>query len=307
MDIENIGVAILTYNAERWAEQQIAGLKASGMSSDQVLVIDSSSKDRTVAKFREFGAAVLTIPQKSFNHGGTRRFAANSLSSYDVIVFLTQDAIPVDSRSIKDLVKPFEDKKVGMTYGRQLPNLQADPIEAHARLFNYPDASQYVTLDDSQHIGSKVTFASDSFAAYRRTALEDIGGFPEDVFFAEDQIVAARLLLKGYSKAYVASAQVYHSHKYTLVEDFKRYFDVGVFHTRNKWLTDTFGRPEGEGKKFVLSEINYLAKVAPFRIPDALLRTVAKYSGYRLGRMEHYLSPKIKQKLSASSYYWKTY
>ncbi|WP_292997207.1 glycosyltransferase [Nevskia sp.] len=192
---DNVSIVILTYNAAAWAPRQITGLKLTGVQPRQVLVVDSTSSDETVALYRKFGAEVVVIPQSSFNHGSTRRFAAKLLSDRELLIFLTQDAIPADTNSFAAIIRAFDDPMVGMAYGRQLPRLEANAIEAHARLFNYSERSDSVRLTDCKRLGSKATFASDSFAAYRSSTLHNIGSFPEDVFFAEDQIVAAKMLL----------------------------------------------------------------------------------------------------------------
>lgn len=305
MTPDNVAIVVLTYNAAAWVPKQIEGLKLAGVKPQQVFVIDSSSKDETAALYQQFGAEVLVIPQSSFNHGGTRRLAAQHLAQREVVIFMTHDAIPADQDAITAIVRAFDDPTVGMAYGRQLPRPEAGAIEAHARLFNYPERSASITLADRERLGTKATFASDSFAAYRSSALQAIGSFPDDAFFAEDQIVAGRMLQAGFSKAYVADARVFHSHSYKLIEDFRRYFDVGVFHSRNRWLINEFGRPEGEGKRFLLSEMRYLAGNAPFHIPGALLRTLFKYTGYKVGILEAKLPNSVKQKLSASPYYWR--
>ena len=125
-----------------------------------------------------------------------------------------------------------------------------------------------------------------------------VGGFPANVIFGEDTITAARLLLAGFKVAYVADACVYHSHAYTKVQEFKRYFDIGVLHSRERWLLEEFGRADGEGKRFVLSELRYLRAKGRRQVPSALVRTGIKFIGYRLGRMEALLTPNIKRQLS---------
>lgn len=305
MTPEKVAIVVLTYNAASWAPRQIEGLKLAGVRPQQVLVVDSSSKDQTAELYRAFGAEVLVIPQSSFNHGGTRKMAAERLVDRELLIYLTHDAVPADPDTFTAIIRAFDDPAVGMAYGRQLPRPGADAIEAHARLFNYPDASARVTLADRARLGTKVTFASDSFAAYRTSALQAVGNFPEDAFFAEDQIIAGRMLKAGYIKAYAGDARVFHSHAYSLGEDFRRYFDIGVFHNRNRWLTEEFGRPEGEGKRFLVSELRYLARNAPLRLPGALLRTLFKYAGYRTGLLECRFSASTKRRLSASPYYWR--
>ncbi|VCW13919.1 hypothetical protein BANRA_01245 [Escherichia coli] len=39
----------------------------------------------------------------------------------------------------------------------------------------------------------------------------------------------AKAILAGYKVAYVADAVVKHSHNYSPIDEFKRYFDIGVF------------------------------------------------------------------------------
>jgi rhamnosyltransferase len=125
------------------------------------------------------------------------------------------------------------------------------------------------------------------------------------VILGEDTIVAAKMLLAGWKVAYQADAQVYHSHDYTYLQEFRRYFDIGVMHTREAWMLDAFGKPEGEGARFVRSEWAYLLKKAPWLIPSAMLRTGLKYLGYRLGRMESRLPLGLKRYLSMHKGFWK--
>ena len=42
----------------------------------------------------------------------------------------------------------------------------------------------------------KTAFNSNSFAAYRRKALKDVGGFPINTILSEDMYVTAKMLLK---------------------------------------------------------------------------------------------------------------
>lgn len=93
---------------------------------------------------------------------------------------------------------------------------------------------------------------------YRRSALEAVGGFPADVIGSEDAYVAARMLLAGWKVQYAASAQVYHSHDYRLMDEFHRYFDIGVFYGREPWIRQAFGDAGGEGKRYVLAELRAL-------------------------------------------------
>jgi len=269
-----------------------------------VLIIDSSSTDGTPKLARAAGFRVHTISQEEFNHGGTRQLAAELLTDAEILVFLTQDAVLASSDAITALLEPFVDPNVAAAFGRQLPRLDATPIEAHGRFFNYPPQSNMRTAASRDQLGIKSIFISNSFAAYRREALLAVGGFPKDVIFGEDTVTAARLLLDGWKIAYVAEAQVYHSHNYSWKQEFKRYFDIGVLHARETWLLQEFGSTGGEGSRFVRSELSYLLPQYWCHIPSALIRTVFKLLGYRLGRIEKKLSVGWKRRLSMHPRFW---
>jgi rhamnosyltransferase len=297
-------VIVPTLNAaDEWPTFALA--LAAAVEPRFVMIIDSSSTDGTAELAGAEGFRVHVIPQAEFNHGGTRQLAAGLLPNAEVLIYLTQDALLASSESIVELLKAFEDPKIGAVYGRQLPHKNANPIEAHARLFNYSTRSEVRALYSCRDRGIKSIFISNSFAAYRRDALMAVGGFPRDVIFGEDTITAAKLLLSGWKIAYVAEAQVYHSHSYTWTQDFKRYFDIGVMHARESWLFREFGSTGGEGSRFVRSELNYLWPQYWWLIPSALIRTALKLVGYRLGRIEKKLSPRWKRKLSMHRQFWK--
>lgn len=272
---------------------------------DSLLLIDSSSADDTVALARAHGFDVHTIAKSEFNHGGTRQLGVDLLPQADIIVFLTQDALLSDPEAIERLLAAFADEQVGAAYGRQLPHLDAGPIAAHARLFNYPPQSQLRGLADGSRYGIKTAFISNSFAAYRREALQSVGGFPGNTIMNEDTYAAGKLLLAGWKIAYRADARVFHSHDYGFLDEFRRYFDIGVFHTRSPWLQETFGGASGEGLRFVLSEIRYLARHAGWLLPSAMLRSGLKWLGYRLGQAHlGGLSLGVCRALSLHKAYW---
>lgn len=277
-------IIIPTYNAGRFLETQLNVLSRQTLRPAEILIVDSSSTDDTVAIARSQGAQVFIIPKAEFNHGGTRTMAGR-LSKGDVLIYLTQDALPVDEVSLATLVRSFqEEAKLGIVFGRQIPHPDATAFGKHLRLFNYPTQSYSRTFDDRERVGIRAAFCSNSYAAYRRSALDAVGWFKEGLLMAEDTHVCAKMLMNGYHLRYVAEAQVYHSHSYSLVQEFRRYFDLGVFYRREQWLLREFGALHDEGVRFVLSELRYLVSQRSARlIPASLCRSGAKWLGFRLG------------------------
>ena len=300
-------VVVLTREASHLLKQ-VDDL-VSGAAPAVKLLMDSSVGEETRARGRELGWEVERLAD--FDHGRARRSAfqriRRSLGPGDGVVFVTQDVFGAGQESgqaVVSLVRVLTQDKVGAAYGRQLPRPGAGPFEAHARLFNYPDRSEVRSMEDAKRLGIKACFFSDSFAAYRLDALEQVGGFPERAIVGEDVIVAAKLLKAGWKIAYVADACVYHSHDLTPLQEMRRYFDIGVFHARESWILREFGKPEGEGLRFLRSELRYLWQHAPWRIPESFLRAALRYFGYRLGRAERWLPLGLKRWLSLQKHFW---
>lgn len=300
----SICLVVLTRNpGTLWADW-LAALKLQ-TPMVQGVVIDSESTDGTDFSTLPDNWQLQRIAVADFNHGSTRSQALGHLpQGTEMVVFMTQDALLAEPHALSRLVSVFADPSVACAYGRQLPHADASPVAAHARLFNYSDVSRTVSLDDKAHLGLKACFLSNSFAAYRVADLQAVGGFPSSVILGEDMSVAARLLMVGKRVAYVADACVHHSHNYSVLQEFRRYFDTGVFHARNPWLLQTFGSAGGEGMRFVRSELLYLWRYTPWWIPSAMVRTFAKLAGYRMGQFEALMPRWIKRWCSMHYRYW---
>jgi rhamnosyltransferase len=274
--------------------------------TSEIIVVDSSSSDRTVEIAESFGARVFIVPTEDFDHGGTRTLAGKA-AKCDILVYMTQDAVPFDSHSIENIIRPFENQGIAASFGRQLPYPDATAFGAHLRLFNYPDVSRIKSLEDRNTNGIKTAFLSNSFAAYRKTTLEEIGWFQRKLIMGEDTCVAAKILMAGHKIMYVAGAMVYHSHNYTVLQEFQRYFDIGVFHKSERWLIDEFGKAEGEGIRYMQSLFAFLRRTNKYYLmPEAVVRNAVKYIGYKLGQNFDKLPASMIHKCSMHANFWKS-
>ena len=298
-----IACVIPTYNGYKDLSRLLDSLEFQSVGFD-ILVVDSSSTDGTQDVGRLRAKNFTSILGSEFNHGGTRQMMVSNNPEYDIYVFMTQDAYLEDANAVDSLLELFQDEKVAAVCGRQLPHLEASPLAEHARFFNYPATSLVKSIDDANNLGIKVAFMSNSFAAYRSKALLEVGGFPEHVIFAEDMYVAAKMLLNGWEVAYAGNACCRHSHNYTLMEEFRRYFDMGVFHAREPWIRERFGGAGGEGLRYVRSELKFLGLSRLYLWPSAILRNACKLIAYKLGQKEKSLPKGLKKKLGMYKRYW---
>ncbi|HEC2597211.1 glycosyltransferase family 2 protein [Raoultella ornithinolytica] len=297
-------IAIPTYNGGKVWKESVASIKKNASPNLFVHIIDSTSKDDTVAIAELAGFDVLTIAGSDFNHGGTRNQAVEKyLDKYDVVIFLTQDAIP-QPNFIEEIISVFSDERIACAYGRQLPHTDANPLARHARSFSYPEKGYVCGVENIPEMGLKTVFMSNSFSAYRLSIFKALGGFPSNTILCEDMFFTAKAVLAGYKVAYVPKAAVKHSHNYTPSEEFRRYFDIGVFHKDEPWIRESIGSAGGEGKKYLLSEIKFLLKHAPHWIPLACLNNFMKILGYKLGQRYEKLPKGMIKSFSMHKRYW---
>jgi rhamnosyltransferase len=270
-----------------------------------VAVVDSSSTDGSNAVAADFGFEVERIDPCTFNHGRTRQEAVDRFChGREFALFLTHDAVIEGPGSLTMLLDAFSNPQVGAAYGRQLPHHNATPFGRHSASFLYPPTSDVRTLASAPRLGIRTAYISNSFAAYRIRALNECGGFPSTLILGEDTHVALRMLLAGWSISYCATALVRHSHNYSVFQDMQRYFDFGVLHAQLPELLRELGEPEGDGLRFVKSELRYMTTAAPWRLPEVVLRNASKYLGYRLGRVFRNLPNSLRRRLSMTTGYW---
>ena len=295
-----ISIIIPTLNAQYTITNVLHNLAKQGLSSE-TLLMDSSSTDKTLKLSRSCHAKSFVIPLQSFNHSSTRNIGARQ-GKGDILVFMTQDALPYDDCCLKNLIKPLQDPQIVASFGRQVPRPDASPTEKFTRLFNYPDTPAVKGLEDIPRLGIKTFFFSNVCSAIKTKEFKELGGFPENIIMFEDLIFAAKAILKGYKIAYVPEAKVWHSHNFSLLQQFRRYQDAGISLLNNSWIFE-YTKANKEGVEFLKRQIVYLSRNHQYQwIPYAIAESAFKFAGFWLGL--HGINPrKTTSKISSVSHY----
>lgn len=283
----SVSVVIPTLNAEKELGGLLMKLEHQTVTPGEILVIDSSSEDNTIRISKEHpGVKTHIISRNCFNHGGTRRLAF-SLTAGDIVVFMTQDAIPATPRLLERLIAPLEEPATVAAYARQLPKPGASPRERLVRAFNYPARSERHSRADIETRGIKAFFLSDVCAAYRRQEYEELGGFEADLRSNEDMFFAAAAIRNGYTIAYAADAEVYHSHNLSLKEQYRRNKLQGYEIERHKnLLGDASSSREGFAMLKTVSAL-LLKQGRMISTAGLLLDCAARYLGSMSGKREY--------------------
>jgi rhamnosyltransferase len=199
----------------------------------ELLIIDSTSTDQTLQLAKQANAKTLLIPRKNFNHAQTRNQAI-AQSTGDILILLSQDALPANPHLLENLARNFTDPTVAAVYARHQP---------------YPHHPKHIQQAVQEHNGSltrtESTLTSDQYekltplqrfqtckfdnvcSAIRRTVWQEIP-FPE-TNFAEDLAWSKAVLLAegrgggGQHKIiYDPTALVTHSHHLPLRQLYTR-------------------------------------------------------------------------------------
>ncbi|UDQ96950.1 glycosyltransferase family 2 protein [Lentisphaerota bacterium WC36G] len=281
MSMPIVNIVIPTYNAGVQWKLVLEGLAKQSYPIEKKILIDTSSGDNTIALAEEYGFEITKISKQEFNHGLTRNLGLNlTTKQCDLVLFMTQDAILNDHDAIKKIVKAIDsNNNIAMAYGRQIPRENATKIEKFVRSYNYPANSKLKTFSDSETLGIKTAFCSNSFALYCKDKFLEMGGF-RGTNFGEDMLLAADFLMKGWGVYYCAEAEVVHSHNNSLSEEFKRNLHIGKMHKENSWLINKFGKPQSEGKKLLAKAFNELSWWEFYKF---LIYCTVRYCGYKLG------------------------
>lgn len=240
------------YNAESYIDNLQKSLeKQKKVNIKNIRYILTKGNDDTEQKLKDIKCKYRVIKKQEFSHSLTREKEAFE-SDADILVFITQDVKIERTDWLYNLVKPIENNECDASYSRQL--CLDDSIEKYTRESNYPKESKIVTERDIEKIGLKAFFFSDASSAIKRETFIKLNGYDNKDFPTnEDMYIAYKLITNGYRIGYCADSEVIHSHKFTLKQQYKRYYDTGKFFKQNSYLNNyKVNQVGGSMAKYVL-------------------------------------------------------
>ena len=282
MSAPRLSVCLPTWNGEADLERLLPALaRQQVVGGFELVAIDSSSTDRTRELLERASASVETIPQAEFRHGPSRnRCAARARG--EVLVFLSQDALPADEHFLARLAAAFDDRAVAGACARILPHPSDDPLTARTAL-ELPEAAATAEVRGA---GAERPRFNDVASAIRASVFAELP-FP-DVAFGEDLAWAEAALAAGHRLAFVPDAVCWHAHAYGPREAFRRNAVDAAFHR------ERFGRRLRPGPVSVVRGIVHEVR--------ADWRHLARSGGP--GRMLHTLRSPVLRAAQVLGQFW---
>jgi len=194
-----VSVLVPAFNEERVIEGSVRRVLASEQVQLEVIVIDDGSVDRTAEIVRTAFANEPRVHLLSLPNGG-KAHALNQgirLSKGDVIIALDADT-QFEPLTIARLARWFADNDVGAVAGNA-------KVGNKINLVTRWQAIEYVTAQNLERraldqLGA-ITVVPGAVGAWRRSALDSVGGYPVDTL-AEDQDLTIAVQRKGWLVAY---------------------------------------------------------------------------------------------------------
>ncbi|MGI8715024.1 MAG: glycosyltransferase [Solirubrobacteraceae bacterium] len=272
----------------------------------EIVVVDSGSSDGSTAVARARGAVVHEIPAHEFSHGASRNLGARCARG-EFLVFISQDAYPVDSGWLVRLVGPLRSEaELAGVYGRQLAHDGATPPESYFLNYLYGPTERRQRVSGADQLAMDTTLFSNVNSAIPKPVWEQFS-FVEDIIMSEDQEWSRRVLLAGLSIAYQPDAAVRHSHNYTLAAAFRRFFDSGASSSRAYMAGEQHSSRvlRAVALDYARGELAWLWRTRQRRwIPYAALYEFTKMLGLIAGVNHARLPLQAKRRLSALPSYW---
>lgn len=303
MNNKVVDIVIPTYKPDGKLELLLKRLGRQSYAIRHILIINTKSDRFPIGIERFPGTKIIQIEPWEFDHGATRHYGMN-MSDAEIVICMTQDAVPADGYLVESLVQALEPAEVAVAYAKQQPDKECDAIERYTRSFNYPETSRIKGKEDIAQLGIKTFFCSNVCAAYKKDIYELMGGFTKRTIFNEDMILAGQMIYANYKVCYCSEAKVIHSHNYSGIEQFHRNFDLAVSQVDNPTIFS--GIPsESEGLRLVKTTAQYLVKSKKaYLIPKLIYKSGCKYMGYKMGQNYKHLPLWLVKKCSMNTKYW---
>lgn len=207
-----VSIVIRTLNEAAHIGRLLATIASQSTQPDETIVVDSGSTDGTVEIAESFGAIVVHIPPNEFTFGRSLNLGCSSAKG-DILIALSAHVYPLRPTWLDDLVEPFSDPGVAISYGGQTGDHRSNFAEIRLLRGWFPD---------EPNPDQKDPFCNNANCAVRREVWET-NPYDESLPGLEDLAFAKDALAAGHKISYVPSARIAHVHEERFAQTLNRY------------------------------------------------------------------------------------
>lgn len=197
-----ISVVVVTKDRLMYLRKCLASLSRQKLPNDmfEVVVVDGGDSFRVIRSFNK-SLNIIYVKQVGQGIPQARNMGVKEAHG-EIIAFIDDDCV-ADDDWLKEGVRHFSSKEIGIVQGKTLPgkiDFSVKECLKNRKLF---------------FLGVKIVAPNWNYQTcnifYRREAVELVGGFDEELKAGEDTDLALRVKERGYKSIFADEAVVYHS------------------------------------------------------------------------------------------------
>lgn len=222
----NISVVIPVYNGESDLKLLLPILKKQKyINPIEVVIVDSGSSDNSLKLAEKYGSKIIKIKNTEFSHSYARNLGAENTSG-NILLFMTQDALPNDYYWALNLLSPIIKDDVVAVSCREIPKENCDLL-GRASIYCH---NKYMGILNTDRI-AELPSSTDFNSLRLNGQLNDVSCMiKKDIFmsfkyrgdYAEDLDLGIRLIKNNYKIALLGNTCVIHSHTREAYYHFRR-------------------------------------------------------------------------------------
>ena len=206
-------IVVRALNEGKFLGPLFEALKEQSDQSFEIILVDSGSTDNSVAAAQEHGVRIEHIRPQDFTFGRSLNYGCR-VAKGEFLVLLSAHTLPMHRDWLANLLRPFEDERVKVSYGKQRGG-QLNKFSECCLMQSWFPESDLEPQDDY--------FCNNANCAVRRADWQH-RPYDESLTGLEDLAWAKEAVREGGLVAYVASAGIYHLHDETWKNVRKRYY-----------------------------------------------------------------------------------
>ena len=222
-----VSIVVTALNEQDTIAQCIESLLNQDYPEKEIIIVDGGSSDRTFEIASTYPIKVVQERKKGPSAGRNKGVA---ISNGEIIAFTDADCV-ADRLWLKELIKSFKDSNASVV-GGSVDILNNDNFIANCIASRFQGRKSVATWN----------------IAYKREAINSLGGFDESLMAGEDLDLAFRASKNGYTVIFNPDAKVSHKFQESLPQVWKTWFWYGIY-----WSRLFLKHPREAGGKVILA------------------------------------------------------